>query len=42
MIIYLFSEWGKAFQIIKEKAENLKGERFDYKMFKTSVWKKIF
>ena len=25
----------------KRKAENIKGDRFDYKMFKTSVWKKF-
>lgn len=31
---------GKAFQIIKEKVENTKSDRFDCRNFKTSVWKK--
>lgn len=31
---------GKAFRSTKEKVENTKGDRFNYKNFKTSVWKK--
>lgn len=36
---FTLSQMEKAFQSIKEKAKNTKGDKFDYKKFKTSVWK---